>query len=254
MTSSKFLPGLRTLALIGAASLALTGCMTREDGNASDYDSDGQGAFLVNELDQMGQTLDGFPGGGLAKTSAAPDIVIRGELVIDPFAYQADCQCFVRRARYTGHKGYERVRVDSVTFLDSAGAPMDKYRPAHMAKVVYRRNVDHEKGAREARVRIDVTVDIKSEDGAKVGVWNGAMTGTFNGQEFKSGAISDVVRPLVDRHFGFPESGIIEVTRPVFHFKVEFLGDGKAKVTIRNRLNGRIHVLWVDADYNEKSA
>jgi hypothetical protein len=198
----------------------------------------------------MGQTLGQFPAEGLAKTAEA-DFVITGELVIAPWSYQEDCKCFVRKARYTGHKGYERERLDSVTFLDSAGAEMDKYRPSQVAKVIYRRNVHHEKGAREMDVRIDLTVDIKVEAGSKVGVWNGTMGGTFNGQEFKSATITNVVRPFSEGRFRFPGSGLIELTRPVYKFTVEFLGDGKAKVTIKNRLNGRIHMIWVDKDYKE---
>lgn len=247
-------PGLKTLALIGAigaASLAFTGCMTQEGGNSGDFASDGQGAFLVTEMDQMGQALGGMPAAGLAKASASDTIIIKGELVIDPFSYQAGCQCFVRRARFTGHKGYERERLDSVTFLDAAGATLDTWKPAGVAKILYRRNVEHTKGAREVQVRIDITVDVKTEAGVKVGVWNGTMTGAFNGQEFKSGTIANVVRPFVDGRFRFPESGTIELTRPLFHFFVEFLGDGKAKVKIRNLRTGRIHILWVDKDYNE---
>jgi len=253
MRIPKPLLGIKTLAFLGLAGLAFTGCVTQDaqDEEAADYASDGQGAFLVSELDQMGQSLGQIPGGALGKVAGDSGIVIRGELVIAPFAYREDCQCFVRRARFTGHEGYERTRLDSVTFLDSAGEPMDAFRPARVAKVIYSRDVEREKGAREIQVRIDVTVDIKTEGGAKVGVWNGTMTGAFNGQEFKSATIANVVRPFADGRFGFPESGLIELTRPVYHYKVVFLGDSQAKVTIRNRRNGRIHVLWVDAEYNE---
>jgi hypothetical protein len=249
MKTKNTLTGLIAWALLGTTSLAFTGCMTNEE-KRSDYNSDGQGAFLVSETDQMGQTLGQFPAEGLAK-SVASDFVISGELVINPWAYQADCGCFVRTARYTGHKGYERERVDTITFLDSAGAKMDKFRPAGIAKVIHTRNVHHEKGAHEMDVRIDITVDIKTENGGRVGVWNGTMGGSFNGQEFKSATVTQVVRPFNDGRFRFPTSGSIELTRPVHKFTVEFLGDGKAKVTIRNRLNGKIHILWIDKDYNE---
>lgn len=249
MKTMNITPSIRTLALVGAASLALTGCMTQEEKSA-DFSSDGQGTFLVTETDQMGQTLSEIPSGTLGKASASP-LTIEGELVIDPFAYKADCACFVRRAHFTGHRGYERIRLDSVTLLDSAGATMDKFKPASVAKVIYRRNIDHSKGAKEAQVRIDLTIDIKTEAGVKMGVWNGTMTGTFNGQEFKSATVTNVVRSFVDGRFRFPESGTIELTRPIYHFLVEFKGEGKAKVTIKNRLNGRIHILWVDQTYKE---
>lgn len=258
MNTMRITTGLKAMALLGALSATLTGCLTREGGD-SDYASDGQGAFLVSEMDQMGQSLGGFQGAGLAKAGAAgatkvgADFVIEGELLIDPWSYQAECQCFVRKARYTGFKGFERERLDSVTFLDAAGEEMDAYRPALVSKVLYRRNVHHEKGAREVDVRIDITVDIKTEagDSAKVGVWNGTMSGTFNGQEFKSATVTNVVRPFSEGRFRFPESGSIELTRPVYKFNVDFLGEGRAKVTIKNRRNGRVHILWVDKTYQE---
>jgi hypothetical protein len=246
--------GLRSLTLVAATGLALTGCMTREEEDPGDYASDGQSAFLVGEMDQMGQTLGQLSEGGLAKTAEAGDFVIRGELVIDPWAYQAGCQCFVRRAEYTGERGFERLRLDSVTFLDSAGSALDSFRPARIAKALYRRNVTKSKDGRQVDVRIDVVVDMKRDGDLRVGVWNGTMSGSFNGQEFKNGSITEVVRPFVDGRFRFPESGILEINRPVFRFKVEFLGDGRAKVTIRNKVNDRIHVLWVDKDYNETPA
>lgn len=242
----------KTLALAGIAAFSLTGCLTREEaGNEDGFASDGQAAFLVSEIDQMGQALGDLAPGALAKTSG---FTIEGELVIQPFAFKEDCACFVRRAKYTGRKGYERERLDSITLLDSADATMDAFEPSRIAKVLHRRNVEHSRGANEVSVRFDITVDIRSGGDGKTGVWNGAMTGSFNGQEFKSGSLSNVARPFRDGRFRFPESGAIELTRPVFHYLVEFQGDGKAKVTIRNRRNGRIHILWVDKDYQETPA
>ena len=60
-----------------------------------------------------------------------------------------------------------------------------------------------------------------------------------------------MIRVWENGRFGFPESGTIEVDRPVLHFLVEFLGDDKAKVTIKNKVNGKIHILFVDNDYHE---
>lgn len=253
MNTQHFCNGFRALALVGASALAFTGCMTNEEVRG-DFASDGQGAFLVSEMDQMGQTLGQFSEGSLAKSAGPRDLVIKGELVIDPWEYKADCQCLVRRAEFTGHRGFERLRLDSVTFLDSAGAVLDGFRPAQIAKALYRRNVTKSKDGRQVDVRFDITVDMKREGDRRVGVWNGTMTGSFNGQEFKSGTVTHVVRPFLIGHFGFPESGTIEINRPVFHFKVEFPGDGKARVTIRNKVSGRIHVLWVDMDYRESPA
>ena len=241
---------LRTLTLAGAAAFALTGCLTSEDKASAASDNDGQAAYMTSEVDQMGQVYGQIGDNALGKESAL-GLTITGELVIEPFKFHEDCGCFVRHAVYTGMKGYERDRLDSVKLYDSAGAVMSAWRPAKIAKIVHSRNVTKAKDGREADIRFDITVDIKSEGGVKKGDWNGTMTGSYNGSEFKSGTMTDVIRTWNDGHFAFPEAGTIEIDRPIFHFLAEFLGDSKAKVTVKNKLNGKIHVYLVDANYNE---
>jgi hypothetical protein len=246
---------LRSLALAGACAFTLTaftGCMTNEE-KKSDYSSDGQAAYMTSETDQMGQVYGQISGGAAEKTSAL-DIVITGELVVEPFAYKTDCGCFVRQASYSGMQGYERDRLDSVRLFDTAGAPMDKFRPAQVGKIIHSRNVTKSKNGKQADIRFDITIVIKNESGVpgiRKGVWNGTMTGSYNGQEFKNGAMTNVVRKWENGRFHFPEAGTIELSRPVFDFLAEFLGDGKAKITIKNKVNKKVHVIWVDANYKE---
>lgn len=242
---------LTSLTLAGAAALLFTGCLTRNEEAKSSYSSDGQSAYVSTEVDQMGQVYDQISGDGPAAKTSASGLTITGELVIEPFKYDEGCACFIRHAHYSGIKGFERDRIDSVTLLDSAGATMDKFQKAKVAKIIHTRNVLRSKGAREADIRFDVTIEIKTDAGVRKGEWNGTMTGSYNGQEFKSGTIAKVVRVWADGRFHFPESGSIEVDRPVFHFLVEFLGEGKAKVTIRNKVNKKIHILFVDKNYHE---
>ncbi len=251
MKHSKAAYSLTSLTLAGAASLLLTGCLTKNEETKSSYSSDGQSAYVSTEVDQMGQVYDQISAEGPAAKTSASGLTITGELVIEPFKYDEGCACFIRHAHYSGIKGFERDRIDSVTLLDSAGATMDKFQKAKVAKIIHTRNVVRSKGAREADIRFDITVDIKTDAGVRKGEWNGTMTGSYNGQEFKSGSIVKVVRVWNDGRFHFPESGSIEVDRPVFHFLVEFLGEEKAKVTITNKVNKKIHILFVDKDYKE---
>ena len=247
-----FSSALRSLTLVGVAALSLTGCLTsadKESAAPAAADNDGQAAYLTSEVDQMGQVY-GQIGDALAKTSSM-GVTITGELVIDPFKYHDSCQCFVRHAVYTGMQGYERDRLDSVRLFDSAGAALDKWRPAKIAKIIHSRNVKKSGQGREADIRFDITIDIKDDAGTKKGTWNGTMTGSYNGSEFKSGTLTDVVRAWDNGRFAFPESGLIEIDRPVFHLRAEFLGDGKAKVTIKNKATGRVRILFVDSDYRE---
>ena len=245
MKHAKLTLTLQTLALAGAASLCMTGCLTSNK-DASAFKSDGQSAYTTQELDQMGQVYDG----AAAKTSAG-ELTVTGELVIDPLTYHEDCTCFVRHAKFTNSLGYERDRVDSITLFDSTGATMSKFQPALINKIVHVRNVNKTKGDKDASIRFAFTVDIKTQAGVKVGVWNGTMTGSYDGQAFKSATLTDIVRPWLNGRFRFPISGTAELDRPVFHFLAEFLGDDKAKFTITNKLNHKIHVIFVDKDYNE---
>lgn len=252
MDRSKLTRTLNTLALIGGASLLFSGCLMNKEEDKSSYNSDGQSALVTSEMDQMGQVYDQMPGdAGAAKTSALDGFTITGEKVIEPFKYDSSCACFIRHATYSNVAGYERDRIDSVTLLDSTGATMDKFKKARVAKIIHKRNVVKTKGAHEADIRFDITVDIKTDAGVRKGEWNGTMTGSYDGQAFKSGTISKLVRVWEDGRFRFPEAGTIELDRPVFHFLAEFLGDGKAKFTITNKVNGKIHILFVDHDYHE---
>jgi hypothetical protein len=248
MKHSKLTLSLQTLALAGAASLLLTGCLTKNEDSAS-YSSDGQSAYMASEVDQMGQVYDQISIGA-GKTSAL-GLTITGEKVIEPFKYDSSCTCFIRHAAYSNIEGFERDRVDSVTLLDSAGAAMDKFQKAKVSKIIHSRNVVKSKGGKEANIRFDITVDIKTDAGVRKGEWNGSMSGAYNGQEFKNASIVKVIRVWEDGRFRFPESGTISLERPVLKFFVEFLGEGKAKVTITNKVNHKIHILWVDKDYNE---
>jgi hypothetical protein len=48
-------------------------------------------------------------------------------------------------------------------------------------------------------------------------------------------------------------AGTAELDRPIFHFLVEFLGDNKAQVTIKNKINNKVHTLFVDKAYGESA-
>ena len=249
MKLSKLSLALKTAALVGSAALLLTGCLTKSED--SSFKSDGQSAYMTSEIDQMGQIYTG-PSVG-AKTSGL-GLTITGEIVIQPFSFVEACSCFVRNAKYDNSKGNERIRVDTVTLLDASGAKMSVFQPALIAKIIHTRDVTlskGDKGDKDANIHLDLTIEIKTQDGVKVGVWNGTMAGNYNSQAFKSGTITNITRVWANGHFGFPISGTAELDRPVLHFLMEFLGDGKAKFTITNKVNHKIHILFVDKDYNE---
>ena len=128
---------------------------------------------------------------------------------------------------------------------------MDKFVRDDIDRIVHTRDVVHTKGAKEANVHIEIVLDMMSNAGVKTGVWNGAMSGTYEGQEFKSGSIINLDRVWENGRFYFPEAGTINLERPVFKFLAELLGDGKAKFKMVTKRTEKIHIIFVDKDYEE---
>lgn len=248
----KTLNHLKAILMMGAAAASLTGCiMSGDKTSKSDYASDEQSAFMVSEVSSMGSAADqmGAPAAKLGIDSSD----ITGELVIDPFKYDSTCKCFVRKAKFTNDKGYERLRFDSLTFVDTNGDTLSVFDRKAVGKFYHKRHVIRSKGGNDFDVTFDIQVDVKTEGSDKVGVWNGTAVGSYNGEALAQGSIVDVKRVVTNGHYGFPVSGSVEIDRPFFHFTIEFLGDGRAKATIKNKKNGRIHIIWIDVDGKESA-
>lgn len=244
---------LKTLSLasllLGAQSLV--GCMNATESTDA-TELDGQSAFISSEVDQMGQSLGGLPDAALGKSGAIAADTITGELIIERYAFHDDCQCLVRTAEYSGSRGFERTRVDSVTLLDSAGGVLHFWERSKIAKIIHKRHVTRNKGSHDIDVHFNTEATFKLDNGVLVGVWNGTMTGTFDGEEFKSGTVSNVTREYKNGRFGFPIAGSVTVTRPLRIYSIEFLGSGDAKATITHRRTGKVTVITVDRNYQEK--
>lgn len=213
---------------------------------------DGQGAFITAEIDQMGQSLHQIPAPTLGKVAGNMADTLTGELVIESYAYQEACECFVRKAEFTGSRGYERQRLDSVTLVDSAGEILSSWQPLRIAKIVHKRHVTHTKGAHAIDVHFNTEAVFKRDNGMVVGVWNGTMTGSFDGDAFKSATVSQVTREFKNGRFGFPISGSVAVERPLRTYALQFMGEGDAQVTITHRRTGRVTVITVDRNFQEK--
>jgi len=242
-----------TFIVIPVLSLLSTGCLQSASDEA-DPDEDGQSAFIASEIDQLGQALESLPGNALTKTSASDADTLTGERVVERFAYQQECECFVRIAEYSDSRGYERTRLDSVTLLDSDGVALDHWDRGLIAKIVHNRHVTRHRGSHDMDVVFNTVAEFKTDNGTVVGVWNGTMNGFYEGEEFKSAAIEKVTREFAHGKFAFPVSGTVTVTRPLRIYAVEFLGDGKAVATITNRRTGRATLITIDRDYQEKAA
>ena len=246
---------LHWFAFTGLVALALNGCLTSDNPKITTYSDDGQGAFIVSEMDQMGQVTGDFSGGVAAKISADNHHKIKGELVVQPMTYDTSCQCFVRGSEFTGTQGFERMRMDTIRLVSITGLPMDHFNIDSLSYITHTRHVTRTGPKNAIDVSISVTVNITTDIlGGHKGVWNGTMTGTFNGETFKSGTITDVVRVYdpASGEFLFPESGTVVITRPNYQYTVVFLGNGQAQVTIVKLItNEKVHVFGLGGDYKE---
>jgi hypothetical protein len=224
-----------------AFSLSLIGCVTDPAESLASLDEDGQAAYLKQEVESLGEAYEGSAAG----KSAAFNLTIEGELVIHPLGFREECECLVREAEFTGSRGYERTRLDSIYFVDSDGNFLTAFDRDAVVRVIHKRHVIHTKNGKQADLYLNTEMEWKNDGGDRYGVWNGTMTGEFNGQTFKSGTITDVRRPFADGRFGFAEAGMISVERPLRLYDLEFLGEGKAKVTITQKVTGVVRVFFL---------
>jgi hypothetical protein len=176
-----------------------------------------------------------------------------GEQVVEPLTFHEDCACFVRQATYTGIPGYERVRTDSITLLDSAGMTItSSMLTAKAATIRHKRHIASLEGSREANVLFDLVADITTgADSMVTSVWNGTITGTFNEQEIRNGVVDSVVRPWQDSSFGYPIAGRISLEGDLSDLLIVYQPDSTAKVTITNHNNDQTYELVLDRNFRE---
>ena len=191
--------------------------------------------------------------GGTPKLVAGIDIdTVTYDLTIHPFSWDtvAGDTFAVRTATLTCSDGYERVRVDTLTFDDHNGNTMRHPTLATVDSIHHVRHVTRDKGGNE----LDITVDMHSTLSALGGgdythVKNGTITGTYDGENAITGTITDVTRNYVSGHWQlFPQSGSIIPEFPRRDYEINFLGLGVVKLTITNNSTGKTKVVTITVD------
>lgn len=242
----------RVLALAMVSALlafSLSGCelnpLAAKKAEAS-LDLNGEAALLVQEMQHMSAVSGSNT--VAAKTSAGvPDT----EYVykdITPSTYDSSCACRIRTETIKTDEGNDRERIDSIFYKDANGNPLH-YRNFEKLKSVHHvRRITHKNGGKEAQIRIvtDMTVAIGSDT---TGTWNGTISGSYDGEEFKTGTISNVVRKFTNGHWDYPESGTVSVDRPKYTHQILFLGDGRAKATRTEKKTGNTTVIMIDRNF-----
>jgi len=241
----------RILRLSAIASLAawLGACqaLTQSDSTSKDVALNGEAATMGRELDNMSATQGAGMAAALLKPAAADtDSAL---FTVTPPHYDSACACFIRVETWSGD-GYDRTRVDSITYLDDAGAHLHARNFAKLKSVHHIRTVTRTTGAHTFSIRFETIADITVGTDT-VGVWNGTVSGSYDGEALKSGSVTGVTRTFHNRHWGFASAGSMVFTRPLFSWEIDFLGDGKAKATRTNNLTKHVLVIDIDRNYQE---
>jgi len=204
------------------------------------------------EVSNMDANSSGMiPQRGMPKLAAAAADTITYDLTIHPYSWDSINSCYERAATLTCSDGYERVRVDTVTFFGANG----KLRYPTLATVDsihHVRHVTRNKGGNELNVTVDMhsTVSTLDQNGAYTHVKNGTITGTYDGEQAVTGTIVNVTRnyyPLTHWQL-FPQSGTITADFPRRLYEVDFLGAGLARVTITNKATDKTRVITINVE------
>ncbi len=241
---------LRHIAVLPIAVSAVAGIAAFLSGCAREDISDEFARIASEEVSNMDANSSGMiTQGAAAKREAAAADTVTLDLTIHPYSWDSTNDCYVRTATLVCSDGFERVRVDTLTFYGATG----KLRYPTLATVDsihHVRHVSRDKGGNE----LDITVDMHStvsplSGGNYTHVKNGTIIGTYDGEQVATGTITNVTRDYVNGHWqAFPQSGSIVANFPHRTYEVDFIGLGEVRLTITNLTTGKTKVLTIIID------
>ena len=249
MTSKQIALRVVSVSAIAGITAFSGGCARSED------ISDEFSRISSQEVSNMDANSSGMiTQGGTAKLEAAATDTVTYDLTIHPFAWDtvAGDTFAVRTATLTCSDGYERVRVDTLTFYDHNGNTMRHPTLATVDSIHHVRHVTRDKGGNELNITVNMhsTVSaITGQAGNYTHVKNGTITGTFNGEQAATGTITNVTRNYISGHWQlFPQSGSITADFPHRTYEIDFLGAGEVKLTITDLSTDKTKVETIIVD------
>jgi hypothetical protein len=236
-----------SVSAVSGIAAFFAGCSRGEDLN------DDFARAASQEVSNMDANSSGMILTGLQKVAAAAADSITYDLVIHPYTWDtvgADT-FLVRTATLTCSDGYERTRVDTVTFYDNGNTTRHPTLST-VDSIHHVRHVTRNKGGNELSVTVDMhsTVSALDQNGAYTHVKNGTITGTYDGEQAVTGTIVNVTRnyyPLT-RWQLFPQSGAITADFPRRLYEVDFLGAGFARLTITNKVTDKVRIITINIE------
>jgi hypothetical protein len=232
-------------AVVSSAAFLLPGCILgpREADN-----SQAAAQFASNEVANMGVDAANAMGGvGLTKEAAAEAETTYVNWQLHPYAWDATSQSFVRSATFSTSNGYQRTRIDTMTFADAAGLSLQHPTLATVKTIHHVRHVTHVRGGDEVNVVFDMN-SVVNKGADTTLVKNGTMKGTYAGEEMASGTVTDVTRMRTNGKWQFPSSGTVSATFPKFTYELVYLGGGAARATLTNTVKDKVTITDIQVD------
>jgi hypothetical protein len=216
--------------LTGAALITvgvITGCRLFNPRDGFDA-MDGNAGLVTSETVSMGEAAGELLGGQtLAKTEKTAADTKYVDIVISGWDYDDQNACWTRKSEAVFDNG-TRVREDTVWLVDVNGAPVRAPSFATVARYRHVREVSR-KFANTFNNRLDMNVQIDISGGDTVFVKNGTVTGTFNGDTYKTITITNVRRRWHRGrvpHLSWPYEGTVYMDLPLRTIDVVFNGNG----------------------------
>jgi hypothetical protein len=207
----------------------------------------------VSNMDANSSTMLTAPS-GIPKLAATAADTVYYDWNIHPYAWDTNTVTgdtfLVRTATLTCSDGYERVRVDTVTFYDDNHNTLRHPTLATVDSIHHVRHVTRDKGGHELDLVVDMHSSVRSIGGNDyTHVKNGTIVGTFDGEQCATGTITDVTRNYVSGHWQlWPVSGSITADFPRRKYEVDFLGLGLVRLTITNKATDKTKVITISVD------
>jgi hypothetical protein len=249
MKFSRIAGGAIAFSVVAGIAAFFAGCSKNED------ISDEFSRISSQEVSNMDANSSGMiSSGGTSKlVSGVATDSITYDLTIHPFSWDtvAGDTFLVRTATLTCSDGYERVRVDTLTFYDHNGNTMRHPTLATVDSIHHVRHVKRDKGGNELNVTVDMhsTLSAIDQSGNYTHVKNGTITGTYDGENAITGTITNVTRNYLSGHWQlWPVSGSIIADFPRRDYEIDFLGLGVVKLTITNNSTGKTKVVTITVD------
>ena len=246
MTLKNKIALLISLSSIAGLSFISAGCSRNTD------ISDDFARISSQEVSNMDANSSGMiPVSGLPKQAAATADSFTYDLVIHPYTWDSAIGGYIRLATLTCSDGYERTRVDTLTFYGNAGV-LRYPTLADVDSIHHVRHVTRTRGGNELNITVDMhsTITALDQSGAYRHVKNGTIIGAYDGETVATGTITDVTRnyyPLIHWQL-WPVSGSITADFPRRSYEVAFLGAGFAQLTITNKATGKTRMVTITVD------